>query len=111
MQIPSAVEEVVGGPWAPEDLLPLNGTRAEVQELRESMLQQRAAVKAKKDKKKGGKIGAAAVEAAIAGAAADALPNGAQAAANGAHEGTNGEHAALYCSLSRLCFVTRTHEY
>ena len=81
----------MGAKWAPEDVMPLNGTPAEVQELRERMMQQRAAGKVKKDKKKGAKISAAAVEAAIAGAAADALPNSSKTAANGAHEAINGE--------------------
>ena len=87
LQIPSAVEEVIGGKWRHEDMLPLNGTAAEVQELRERMMAQRAAAKAKKDKKMGAKICAAAVEAAIAGAAADALPNGSKARTNGVHDG------------------------
>ncbi len=101
MQIPSAVEEVVGAKWAPEDLMPLNGTPAEVQELRERMMQQRAAVKSKKDKKKVAKISAAAVEAAIASAAADALPNSSNGAANGAHVATNGEmHYLCSCGKS-----------
>ena len=77
----------MGAKWAPEDVLPLNGTPAEVQELRERVMQQRAAGKAKRDKKKGAKISAAAVEAAIAGAAADALPGVSKAV----HETVNGE--------------------
>ena len=100
MQIPSAVEEVVGGRWAPESVQPLNGTPAEVQELRERMMQQRAAGKAKKDRKKGAKISAAAVEAAIASAAADVLPAGGKTAANGAHEAAHGESRA--CQKQRV---------
>ncbi len=73
----------MGGSWAAEDVLPLNGTPQEVQALREQVMQQRAAIRAKKDRKKGAKISAAAVEAAIAGAAADAVPNGAPASPNG----------------------------
>ena len=73
----------MGGAWAAEDVLPLNGTPKEVQALREQVMQQRVAVRAKKDKKKGAKISAAAVEAAIAGAAADAMPNGAPVSPNG----------------------------
>ena len=87
LQIPSAVEEVVGGKLRHEDMMPLNGAAAEVQELRERMMAQRAAAKAKKDKKMGAKISAAAVEAAIARAATDALPNGSKARTNGVHEG------------------------
>ena len=73
----------MGGSWAAEDVLPLNGTPQEVQALREQVMQQRAAIRAKKDRKKGAKISAAAVEAAIASAAADAAPNGAPASPNG----------------------------
>ena len=73
----------MGGSWAAEDVLPLNGTLQEVQALREQVMQQRAAIRAKKDRKKGAKISAAAVEAAIASAAADAAPNGAPASPNG----------------------------
>ena len=73
----------MGNSWAAEDVLPLNGTPREVQALREQVMQQRAAVRAKKDKRKGAKLSAAAVEAAIAGAAAGAVPNGAPASPNG----------------------------
>ncbi len=58
-QVPAAVEELVGGKWAQEDVLPLNGTPEEVQQLREHMLLQRAAAKAKKERKKAGKLQAA----------------------------------------------------
>ncbi len=61
-QVPAAVEELVGGKWAQEDVLPLNGTPEEVQQLREHMLLQRAAAKAKKERKKAGKLQAAAVD-------------------------------------------------
>jgi len=114
MQIPSAVEEVVGSKWAHEDVMPLNGTPAEVQELREKVMQQRAAIRASKDKKKGAKISAAAVEAAIASAAVES--NGSKAAADGAHEASNGElilpqtlgylKVSLDCSESLLCNPT-----
>ena len=60
--MPAAVEELVGGKWAQEDVLPLNGTPEEVQQLREHMLLQRAAAKAKKERKKAGKLQAAAVD-------------------------------------------------
>lgn len=68
-QVPSAVEELVGGKWATEDVLPLNGTPEEVQHLREQMLLARAAARAKKEKKKAGKVAAAAVEENGAGVA------------------------------------------
>ncbi len=78
---------MVSGKWTHEDILPLNGTAAEVQELRERMMAQRVAAKAKKGKKTGAKISAAAVEEAIAGAAAGAMPNGSKARTNGVYEG------------------------
>ncbi|CAL8469337.1 g8878 [Coccomyxa elongata] len=58
-EVPAAVEELVGGKWAQEDVLPLNGAPEEVQQLREHMLLQRAAAKAKKERKKAGKLQAA----------------------------------------------------
>ena len=84
--------------------MPLNGTPAEVQELRERVMQQRAAGRAKRDKKKGARISAAAVEAAIASAAADALPNGSNTAANGTHEVTNGEAHNFRHGCMRVTF-------
>lgn len=51
MQIPQAVEEHVGQKWASDDVIPLNGTVEEVEQLRDAMLARRAAVKAKKGKK------------------------------------------------------------
>lgn len=64
-QVPAAVEELVGGKWAPEDVLPLNGMPEEVQRLREQMLLQRAAAKAKKEKKRAnGKVHAVAGDGA-----------------------------------------------
>ena len=59
----------MGGKWATEDVLPLNGTPEEVQHLREQMLLARAAARAKKEKKKAGKVAAAAVEENGAGVA------------------------------------------
>lgn len=56
----------MGGRWAPEDVLPLNGTPEEVQHLREQMLLQRAAVRAKKEKKKAGKIASENAAAVVA---------------------------------------------
>jgi hypothetical protein len=53
-QCPTAVEEHVGYKWAPSELLPLNGTVEEVAALRDALLEQRAAVKAKKASKKKG---------------------------------------------------------
>lgn len=64
--MPAAVEELVGGKWEQEDVLPLNGTPEEVRQLRDMMLLQRAAAKAKKGKKK---IGTAEVAADGSGAA------------------------------------------
>ena len=51
-----AVEEHVGQTWAAEDVLPLNGTIEEVEQLREAMLAKRAAIKAKKKDKKASKV-------------------------------------------------------
>ena len=51
MQIPQAVEEHIGQEWAANDVIPLNGTVEEVEQLRDAMLARRATVKAKKGKK------------------------------------------------------------
>ena len=51
MQIPQAVEEHIGQKWTAEDIVPLNGTVEEVEQLRDAMLARRAAIKAKKGKK------------------------------------------------------------
>ena len=51
VQIPQAVEEHMGQKWATNDVIPLNGTVEEVEQLRDAMLARRAAVKAKKGKK------------------------------------------------------------
>jgi len=56
MQVPVAVVEHVGQTWTSEDVLPLNGTLEEVEELREAMLAKRAAIKAKKKDKKASKV-------------------------------------------------------
>jgi len=56
MQVPVAVEEHVGQTWTSEDVLPLNGTVEEVEQLREAMLAKRAAIKAKKKDKKASKV-------------------------------------------------------
>ncbi|KAL0044635.1 hypothetical protein WJX82_003672 [Trebouxia sp. C0006] len=55
-QVPVAVEEHVGQTWAAIDVLPLNGTVEEVEQLREAMLAKRAAIKAKKKDKKASKV-------------------------------------------------------
>lgn len=51
VQIPQAVEEHIGQKWATNDVIPLNGTVEEVEQLRDAMLARRAAVKAKKGKR------------------------------------------------------------
>lgn len=51
VQIPQAVEEHIGQKWAANDVIPLNGTVEEVEQLRDAMVARRAAVKAKKGKK------------------------------------------------------------
>ncbi|DBB01814.1 hypothetical protein WJX77_008966 [Trebouxia sp. C0004] len=55
-QVPVAVEEHVGQTWAAEDVLPLNGTVEEVEQLREAMLAKRAAIKAKKKDKRASRL-------------------------------------------------------
>jgi len=88
-QVPAAVEEHVGGPWAPEDVLPLNGAREEVFALREALQASRAAVAARKaeKKKRCGKRLPADVAAAVAGAAAPADGAAAGLAGSGAAAG------------------------
>lgn len=56
MQVPQAVEEHVGQTWSSIDLMPINGTVEEVDQLREAMLTKRAAVKAKKHSQKANKV-------------------------------------------------------
>lgn len=51
MQIPQAVEEHIGQKWTADDIVPLNGTVEEVEQLRDAMLARRAAIIAKKSKK------------------------------------------------------------
>jgi hypothetical protein len=51
----AAVEEMAGGPWQPEDVLPINGTAEQIEEFRGAMLAKRAAAKAKKLNGKNGK--------------------------------------------------------
>lgn len=51
--VPSVVEELVGGKWAAEDLLPLNPPAEELEKMREALLVKREAARAtKRDKKK-----------------------------------------------------------
>ena len=56
MQIPQAVEEHVGQKWSAADIIPLNGTVEEVEQLREGMFARRAALKARKKDKKAAKV-------------------------------------------------------
>ena len=56
IKVPQAVEEHVGLKWTQADLLPINGSVEEVEQLREAMLAKRAAVKAKKQSKKANKV-------------------------------------------------------
>ncbi|KAL3158830.1 hypothetical protein ABBQ32_011556 [Trebouxia sp. C0010 RCD-2024] len=62
-QIPQAVEEHVGQKWTSEDVVPLNGTVDEVEQLRDAMLARRAAIKAKKGKKAAKAVAAGLSEA------------------------------------------------
>lgn len=70
LQVPAAVEELLGASWKQEDLLPLNGSPQEVAALRERMLLTRAAAKAKKSRKR---AAAADGEAAVASVPSSAL--------------------------------------
>lgn len=63
VQIPQAVEEHVGQKWTSEDVVPLNGTVDEVEQLRDAMLARRAAIKAKKGKKAAKAVAAGLSEA------------------------------------------------
>lgn len=56
--MPQAAEEHVGQKWTQADLMAINGSVEEVEQLREAMLTKRAAVKAKKQTKKANKIAA-----------------------------------------------------
>ena len=58
LQVPQAVEEHVGQQWIAEDLVPLNGTVEEVEQLREAMLERRAVLRAKRKGKKASKVSA-----------------------------------------------------
>lgn len=62
MQVPQAVKEHVGwtgeDDWTKADLMPINGSVEEVEQLRAQMLTKRAVVKAKKQSKKATKIAA-----------------------------------------------------
>ena len=94
-QVPAAVEELVGGPWAPEDVLPLNGAPEEVRALREALIASRAAAAAKKAEKKR-KIGkqAAAAPATIAastGTVEEAARSGAAAGVTAAADARGGD--------------------
>lgn len=63
-QIPQAVEEHVGQKWTSEDLIPINGTVEEVEQLRDAMLARRAALKSKKKDKQAAKAAAAGLSEA-----------------------------------------------
>ena len=50
------MEEHVGQKWSSADLMPINGTVEEVEQLREAMLTKHAAAKAKKQSKRSNKV-------------------------------------------------------
>ena len=58
VQIPQAVEEHIGQNWTVDDIIPLNGTVEEVEQLREAMFAKRAVIKSKRKDKKAAKVSA-----------------------------------------------------
>jgi hypothetical protein len=68
LQVPAAAEELLGGKWAPEDLLPINPQGEELEKRKEAVAAAMAAERARKAAKKAEK---AASKAAAAGPAPD----------------------------------------
>ncbi|KAL4440746.1 hypothetical protein ABPG77_000455 [Micractinium sp. CCAP 211/92] len=101
-EVPKVVEEMVGGPWKPEELLQVNPTGEELQGMREALLLKRTAERAAKKDKKKGKAGAAVaanggVAEQVAGAAAEngtAAGGAKRAAENGGKAGSAAAAAA-----------------
>ncbi|KAK9814475.1 hypothetical protein WJX72_006506 [[Myrmecia] bisecta] len=112
-QVPSAVEEHIGQQWTPADVLVLNPTAEEAEQMREQLLQKRAAAKAsKKTGKHGVKNGATAAEDLViaanaakarsqptsAAAVADIVASAAELA-HAAHAAHNGKRSAEQAAL------------
>ena len=72
LQVPAAVEDLIGSNWTAPDVLPINGSEEDVEALREALLLSRAAAKAARISKKA-KHSSGAAAAAVA-AAAEARP-------------------------------------
>lgn len=97
-EVPAAAEELLGGKWAPEDLLPINPQGEELEKRKEAVAAAMAAERARKAAKKAEKAAskAAAAGAAVDGAAAQAVagskrglpPAAPSAAANGSSNGS-----------------------
>jgi hypothetical protein len=93
LQVPGVVEEMVGGKWGPADLLPVNPTGEQLQEMREQLLLKRTAERAAKQEKKKSKAavaangGAGEAAAATVGSKRAADQSGAAAAAAEANGG------------------------
>lgn len=95
-QVPKVVEEMVGGKWDPADLLPVNPSGEELQEMREQLLLKRAAERVAKKERKKDKAAANGngMAAAAAGAGAGAPPAAAAGAKRSADNGVNGSAPA-----------------
>ncbi|KAL4457462.1 hypothetical protein ABPG75_012327 [Micractinium tetrahymenae] len=92
-EVPKVVEEMVGGPWQPQDLLPVNPAGDELQGMREALLLKRTAERAAKKEKKKDKATAAAA-AGNGGAAAAAAAAAAPAAGENGKAGAGGKRPA-----------------
>lgn len=109
-QVPAVVEEMVGGKWEASDLLPVNPSGEELQQMREALLLKRTAERAaKKEKKKDKAAAAAAAVGGGSGEAAEvAAAGGKRAAENGdaaaaaAKNGANGAPAAAAAGAKRF---------
>lgn len=100
-QVPKVVEEMVGGPWQPEDLLPVNPTGDELQAMREALLLKRTAERAAKKEKKKDKAAAAANGGSTVEAVVPAAENG-KAAAGGKRSAENGVGAGGAAAAAAL---------
>jgi hypothetical protein len=89
-EAPAAVEELLGGPWAADDLIVVNPLGDELFEIRERLAARMSAERQKKLAKKMAKKGADAASAAAALAAGPAAAAGAAGAEAGAVEGADG---------------------
>jgi hypothetical protein len=104
VQVPNVVEEMVGGKWKPADLLAVNPSGEELQELREKLLLKRLAKQEKKSKDKV----AAAAKAKANGSEAAASPapanGGSKRGADGSSNGdaANGAAAAKKFKAAEL---------